>query len=81
MIEPVWAHLKRITTKQGPLELHKEAIDRTRAWADLQQTRIQTWIEYIVGHVPKVTLLKGGNHDAKGDLKLLNWSFGGVKPA
>ena len=80
-IEPVWAHLKRITTKQGPPELHKEAIDRwTRAWAGLEQARIQTWIEHIVRHVPEVTLLEGGNHYPKGDRRLLNWSFGGVKP-
>src|SRR2546430_1245949 len=55
MIEPAWAYLKRVTTKNGPLKTRKEAEDAwTKAWSELKQSRIQAWIERIKPHIDKV---------------------------
>jgi hypothetical protein len=38
MIEPAWAYLKRITTKNGPLRTRKEATEAwQKAWNELEQ--------------------------------------------
>jgi hypothetical protein len=67
MIEPSWAYLKRVTTKNGPLKKRKDAMDAwTLAWKNLEQTRIQAWIERIKPHIDKIIELEGGNHYKEG---------------
>src|SRR2546421_1851862 len=70
MIEPAWAYLKRVTTKNGPLKTRKEAEDAwTKAWSELKQSRIQAWIERIKPHIDKVIELEGGNYYREGRKK------------
>ena len=46
MIEPCWGHLKQVTTKKGAPKSREEATKAwTKAWKDLEQSRIQHWIE------------------------------------
>jgi hypothetical protein len=35
----------------------------------MPQERIQAWIKRIMGHIPEVIRLEGGNKDKKGRLK------------
>jgi transposase len=62
MIEPCWAHMKRDTTKKGAptsrAEMEKAWL---KAWEDLEQTRIQQWIERIPRHIQEVIRLQGDN--------------------
>jgi hypothetical protein len=52
MIEPAWSFLKRATTKTGAPGNHADAAAAwTKAWKDLEQTRIQAWIERIMRHI------------------------------
>ena len=37
-----------------------------KAWKDLEQTRIQAWIECIVDHIQAVIRLEGGNNYHEG---------------
>ena len=67
MIEPAWAYLKRVTTKKGPLKTRKETIKAwTKAWEELEQSRIQAWIERIVDHLEEIRKLEGRNHYCEG---------------
>ena len=67
MIEPSWAYLKRVTTKKGGLKLQGKAEKAwTTAWKDLQQERIQQWIERIIRHIKEVIRLEGGNEYCEG---------------
>ena len=57
-----WAYLKRITTKNGPLTSRKAAeVAWTKAWKDLEQWRIQRWIEQIPHNIEQILKLEGGN--------------------
>ena len=38
----------------------------TQAWKDLEQEKIQSWIERIPRHIQKVIKLKGGNKYKEG---------------
>jgi len=62
MIEICWAYLKCITTKKGPLTSRKAAEAAwTKAWEDLEQWRIQRWVERSPYHIEQVIRLKSGN--------------------
>ena len=70
MIEPAWAYLKRVTTKKGPLKTRKKAEEAwKKAWNDLEQSRIQAWIECIKPHIDMVLELEGRNHYCEGWVK------------
>ena len=67
MIESCWAHLKRVTTKKGPLSSRKSAEEKWKqAWEDLEQWRIQRWIERIPYHIQEVIRCEGGNEYQEG---------------
>ena len=69
MIEPAWPHLKRTTTKRGGPKNRAEA-ERfwSHAWNELEQWRIQAWIERIPRHIEKIIELEGGNDYREGKL-------------
>lgn len=70
MIEPCWPHLKRVTTKKGAPKSKKEAEQVwVQAWDDLDQPRIQAWIERIPFHIQEVIRLEGGNEYKEGRKK------------
>jgi transposase len=70
MIEPAWAHLKRVTTKKGAPQTRAQAEKAWRsAWDGLEQGRIQAWIERIPRHIQKVIELEGGNEYQEGKLE------------
>ena len=68
MIEPAWPYLKRITTWiPGAPNSRVEARRRwIKAWQELTQLRIQTWIERIPHHIQEVIRLAGGNEYKEG---------------
>ena len=67
MIKPCWAHMKWRTTKKGAPTLRATAEKAwTQAWKDLEQEKIQSWIERIPRHIQKVIELKGGNKYKEG---------------
>jgi transposase len=67
MIEPCWPHMKRRTTRKGPPTNRKDAEKVWRqCWAELEQGRIQRWIERIVRHVRQVNDLYGDNNYREG---------------
>ena len=62
IIEPTWAHLKQVTTKKGAPSKHKIADTAWRkAWKDLEQARIQRWIERIPRHTQEIIRSNGDN--------------------
>jgi hypothetical protein len=67
MIEPAWAHLKRVTTRKGAPKTRAEA-ERVwkQAWEELEQWRIQAWIERIPRHIKEVIRCEGGNEYREG---------------
>jgi hypothetical protein len=67
MIEQCWPYLKRQTTKKGApkSKAEAEAVWR-KAWDDLEQSRIQAWIERIPFHIQEVIRLEGGNEYKEG---------------
>jgi hypothetical protein len=47
--------------------MHKEAEEAwEKAWSDLEQSRIQAWVEHIKPHIDMVLELEGGNHYREG---------------
>jgi len=67
MIEAAWPHLKRTTTKKGPLQNREEAEKAWKeAWKDLEQWRIQAWIERIERHIKEIIDHEGGNEYREG---------------
>ena len=67
MIEPAWPYLKRTTTKKGAPTTRLQATERwTTAWNNLEQSRIQAWIERIPRHIKMVILLDGDNKYKEG---------------
>ena len=72
MIEPAWVYLKRATTKYGCPSNKAEAKEAwLKAWQDLEQWRIQKWIERILNNVQEVIRLEGGNEYKEGKCKNL----------
>ena len=68
MIEPSWFHLKRVITKRGAPASRIAAEEVwIRAWKDLEQKRIQTWIQQIMRHVKKIIELEDGNDYREGE--------------
>jgi hypothetical protein len=70
MIEPYWPYLKRVITKKGAPKnkSHTEMVWK-QEWDNLEQWRIQRWIERIPHHIQEVIRLKGGNEYAEGRSK------------
>jgi hypothetical protein len=67
MIEPCWYYLKRVTTKKGAPKNRAEAERAWRqAWGELEQWRIQAWIERIPRHIQEVIRCEGGNEYREG---------------
>ena len=67
IIELCWIHLKQVTTKKGALTSRIAAGKVWReAWVELEQWRIQAWIERIERHIREVIRLKGDNNYRKG---------------
>lgn len=67
MIEPCWAYLKRVTTRKRALRNRVEAEQAwQKAWDELEQWRIQAWIERIPRHIKEVICCEGGNNYRKG---------------
>ena len=69
-IEPCWPWLKRKTTKRGPptSRLVAERI-WLKEWKNLEQERIQKWIERIPEHIEKIIVLEGSNNYKEGRKK------------
>ena len=67
MIEPAWADVKRVTTQKGAPKTRAEA-ERAwrRAWEELEQWRIQAWIERIPRHIKEVIRCEGGSEYREG---------------
>ena len=67
MIEQCWPYLKRATTAKGAPTSRAAA---TQAWQEackeLEQPRIQQWIERIPVHIREVIRLEGGNEYKEG---------------
>ena len=71
MIEPCWPHIKRVTTRKGAPQQREVARKVWQAaWRDLEQWRIQAWIERIMRHIEKVIELKGGNEYREGAIEV-----------
>jgi len=67
MIEPAWLYLKRVTTRKGAPKTRAEAERAWRkAWEELEQWRIQAWIERIPRHIKEVIRCRGGNDYVEG---------------
>lgn len=67
VIEPCWYHLKRKTTTQGaPRYKSLMEFKWREAWLELEQKRIQAWIERIPRHIQEVIRLDGGNEYKEG---------------
>ena len=70
MIEPAWPHLKRVTTRKGAPKNRAEAeIAWKNAWDELEQWRIQAWIERIPRHIEEIIRLEGGNGYKEGKME------------
>jgi hypothetical protein len=68
MIEPCWPWMKTKTTR---LEVPRSRAAVTKAWTDcwtkqLDQDRIQRWIERISRHIKQIIELDGGNKYREG---------------
>jgi hypothetical protein len=67
MIEPAWKWLKWYTTKQGAPQTRRDAQKRwLQAWKNLEQERIQAWIERIPRAIQEVIRCEGGNEYREG---------------
>jgi transposase len=66
-IEPPWMWMKRETTKNGAATSTKQMKeDWEDCWEDMEQERIQAWIERIPIHIQEVIRLGGGNEYKEG---------------
>lgn len=67
MIEPCWPYMKRSTTAKGaPTSQKQAAVAWKRCWEDMDQVRIQRWIERIPRHIQQIIKLEGGNEYHEG---------------
>jgi hypothetical protein len=67
MIEPCWPFMKRTTTRKGAPTNRKTAeVEWVKYWDNMEQERIQRWIERIVRHIQKVIELEGDNNYREG---------------
>ena len=61
-IEPCWPFIKRTTTMHGAPRTKDEMTKAwLKAWRELDQSRIQWWIERIPRHIQQIIALEGGN--------------------
>jgi hypothetical protein len=62
-------HLKRITTRKGvPTSRSEGEHAWTEAWDELEQWRIQQWIECIPQHIQQIIELEGDNNYREGKM-------------
>ena len=67
MIEPCWPFMKHITTRKGaPTNRKMAEVEWVKCWDNMEQERIQHWIERIVRHIQKVIELEGDNNYREG---------------
>lgn len=67
MIEPCWPFMKRSTTRKGaPTTFGRAASGWRGCWEDIEQGRIQRWIERIPRHIQEIIRLEGGNEYHEG---------------
>ncbi|ODH19651.1 hypothetical protein ACO22_06155 [Paracoccidioides brasiliensis] len=59
-----------LAVRGAPHEQKTAKEDWLKTWKELPQTKIQTWIEWIVHHIQEIIHLKGGNEYKKGNSKL-----------
>lgn len=61
-IEPPWMWMKRETTKHSATTSKKQMKeDWINYWEEMDQRKIQAWIERIPIHIQEVIRLEGGN--------------------
>ena len=66
-IEPCWSWMKRKTTRKGAPRYRTLMEYKWReVWLELEQKRIQAWIERIPRHIKEVIKLDGGNEYREG---------------
>jgi len=59
--------MKRLTTKKGAPKNNDDGHRAWRkAWQELEQKRIQAWIERIPRHIQEIIRLEGGNEYQEG---------------
>ena len=69
-IEPTWFHMKRETTKDGPITSIKELREVwIKCWEDMAQEKIRAWIERVPIHIQDVIKAQGGNNYTEGRKK------------
>jgi hypothetical protein len=74
MIEPVWPYFKWTTTRKGAPTSRSEAEHAwMEAWDELEQWRIQQWIERIPRHIQQIIELKGDNNYREGKTDKARW--------
>ncbi len=67
MIEPGWFWMKEKTTEDDAQLKRPEMIKSWKqTWKDMEQSRIQAWIERIPVHIQRVLVLKGDNNYIEG---------------
>ena len=67
MIEACWPWMKKRTTVRGAPRDKKTGVARwLHAWDELEQTKIQSWIERIPFHIQEIIRLGGGNEYIEG---------------
>jgi hypothetical protein len=67
MIEPCWPFMKQTTTRKGaPTSYGCAAIGWRKCWEDMEQVRIQRWIERVPQHIQEIIKLEGGNEYREG---------------
>ncbi len=69
MTKPCWYYLKRRTIYVWIPAVHAEMVKQwEKEWTELEQERIQRWVERIHFHVQEVVRLHGGNvyHEGRG---------------
>ena len=63
--------MKRETTKKGAPTIRPKVEEAwIKAWKELEQAKIQAWIERIEGHVKQVYDLEGGNEYKEGRIHI-----------
>lgn len=66
-IEPAWFWMKQRTTSLGATTSRLEMEKRWyKAWRDLPQDVVQSWVERVPHHIQEIIRLEGGNEYAEG---------------
>jgi len=66
-IEPVWARMKRDTTKKGAPQSRAEGIRKwNKSWEEVPQEVLQRYVDRIREHIKRVIECEGGNEYEEG---------------